>query len=128
MRWISSLCERPGPDGLWLSLSYLWDRAKASNGGYRIHATRPKARRDTDGCLLDAHGHRVLRKDGSPVRDWSYKRAVLDGEERHPQADLLQRWEREGRVVIEVKGYGQQARWRVLEPYPINPIPCDKLA
>ena len=138
---------------LWLSLSYLWDRGKASNGGYRIHATRPKARRDTDGCLLDAHGHKVLRKDGLSVRDWRHKRAVLDGEERHPQADriptlsrpelhrmayggrpapdlsqfqnevsrlkkLLQRWERAGRVVIEVKGSGRHARWRVLEPYP----------
>ena len=138
---------------LWLSLAYVWDRAKASNGGYRIHATRPKARRDTDGCLLDAHGLRVLRKDGSPVRDWRHKRAVLDGEERHPQANrvpalsrlelhrmayggrpapalsqfqnevsrlrkLLKRWEREGRVVIEIEGHGRHARWRVLEPHP----------
>lgn len=137
---------------LWLSLAYVWDLAKASNGGYRIHATRPKARRDAQGCLLDMHGLRVLRRDGSPVRDWRHKRAVLDGEERHPQASrvpalsrlelhqmayggrpaparsqfqnelsrlkgLLQRWEREGRVVIEVEGHGRHARWRVLEPY-----------
>lgn len=74
---------------LWISLAYLWDQAKASNGGYRIHATRPKARRNAQGCLLDAHGHKVLRKNGSPVRDWRHRRAVLDGEERHPQADRV---------------------------------------
>ena len=71
---------------LWLGLAYLWDRAKATNGGHRIYATRPKARRDRDGGLLDAHGQRVLRKDGSPVRDWRHRRAVIEGDERHPHA------------------------------------------
>ena len=71
---------------LWLGLAYLWDQAKADNGGHRIYATRPRARRDRDGCLLDTHGRRVVRKDNSPVRDWRHRRAVLEGEERHPHA------------------------------------------
>ncbi len=74
---------------LWLGLAYLWDEAKMSNGGRRVYATRPKAKRDKDGCLIDAHGRRILRADGSLVRDWRHARAVLDGFERHPHADKV---------------------------------------
>ena len=34
---------------LWLSLAYLWDDAKARNGGFRVYATRPKALRNEQG-------------------------------------------------------------------------------
>ena len=74
---------------LWIGLAFYWDSAKTSNGGHRIHATRPKARRNRRGHLLDGQGCPILRKDGTPVRDWRHKRAVLEGEERHPQADRM---------------------------------------
>lgn len=74
---------------LWLGLAYYWDSAKAANGGHRIYATRPKARRDNKGRLLDANGRIILRKNGTPVRDWRHKRAVLEGKERHPQVNRM---------------------------------------
>lgn len=39
---------------LWLSPAYLWDAAKARNGSFRVYATRPKARRDVQGYLVEA--------------------------------------------------------------------------
>lgn len=89
---------------LWLSLAYLWDAAKARNGGFRVYATRPKARRDAQGYLVDAEGNLIVghpdnpfMKDGklswkpgnAPQRDWRHPRAVLEGKERHPQADKV---------------------------------------
>ena len=72
-----------------ISLSYLWDQAKAANGGHRIYATRPEARRDARGHLLDNSGN-VILSNGRPVRDWSDPRSVLTGRmERHPQADRV---------------------------------------
>ena len=80
----------------YLRLAYLWDRAKAQNGGRRIYATRPKVERARDGVLLDRTDRPVTRKDGRPVRDWSDARAVRlygpDGNplaERNPQADRV---------------------------------------
>ena len=89
---------------LWLSLAYLWDDAKARNGGFRVHATRPKALRNAQGYLVDVKdnmifGHpdnplikagRLSWKPGTaPQRDWRHPQAVLVGEERHPQADKV---------------------------------------
>ena len=89
---------------LWLSLAYLWDDAKARNGGHRIYATRPKALRNAQGFLIDAKGNLVFGhpdnpfnragklywKPGStPQRDWRHPQAVLAGEERHPHADKV---------------------------------------
>ena len=72
-----------------ISLSYLWDQAKAANGGHRIYATRPEARRDARGHLLDNAGTVILSR-GRPVTDWSDPRSVLTGRlERHPQADRV---------------------------------------
>ena len=80
----------------YLRLAYLWDRAKAQNGGRRIYATRPKVERARDGVLIGRDGRPVTRKDGRPVRDWSDARAVRlygpNGEpltERNPQADRV---------------------------------------
>ena len=79
-----------------LRLAYLWDHAKAKNGGRRIYATRPKVQRDRDGVLIDRDGRPVQRRDGRPVRDWSDSRAVQlygsSGEllsERNPAADRV---------------------------------------
>ena len=96
-----------------VGLAYLWDRAKARNGGYRIYATRPKARRTEAGHLVDARGDVVTaraaspqrRRDGTlywppgnvPVSDWRHPAAVIDGVERHPRADLVPPLTREGR-------------------------------
>ncbi len=89
---------------LWLSLAYLWDDAKARNGGFRVYATRPKALRNEQGHLVDVKGNVILGhpanpfakagklswKPGStPQRDWRHPQAVLAGEERHPQADKV---------------------------------------
>ena len=94
----------PAFDGA-LTLATLWDRAKMANGGRRIHATRPKALRDAQGFLTRADGSRILghkndpvtakdrrlvwRHGNAPQRDWRHPEAVLDGEERHPQADKV---------------------------------------
>lgn len=85
-----------------LCLAWLWDRAKANNGGFRIYATRPKALRDGEGRLVDAKGNVIAGADpklpaedrrkvprDKPARDWSDSRAVIVGEERHPQADRV---------------------------------------
>lgn len=79
----------------YLRLAYLWDDAKAKNGGHRIYATRPKVKRGRGGVLLDANGQPILKR-GQPVKDWSDPRAVLlyDAEgnpklERNPQADRV---------------------------------------
>ena len=91
---------------LWLSLAYLWDDAKAGNGGFRIYATRPEARRNKHGHLVTAKGDvvlghpenpfthkgKLLWKPGThPQTDWRHPQAVLIGQERHPQADKM-RW------------------------------------
>ena len=49
-----------------VGLAYLWDRAKAKNGGYRVYATRPKARRTADGHLLDADGNIITARTATP--------------------------------------------------------------
>ena len=80
----------------YLRLAYIWDAAKASNGGRRIYATRPAVKRGRDGVLLDTDGKPILRQGGAPVKDWSDRRAVMlygaDGLpilERNPQADRV---------------------------------------
>ena len=51
-----------------IGLAYLWDQAKAHNGGRRIYATRPKARRDANGHLLDRDGHVITARADAPRR------------------------------------------------------------
>ena len=79
-----------------LRMAYLWDAAKARNGGFRIHATRPAVKRGRGGVILDAEEKPVLKRGGEPVTDWSDVRAVLlynaQGKpivERNPQADKV---------------------------------------
>ena len=93
-----------------LSLAYRWDEAKARNGGFRIYAHRPKARRNGDGHLLDREDEVIMGAPGSPktgkngkphwpakgrdgsqvpMRDWRHPRAVIEGTERHPAADKV---------------------------------------
>ena len=89
---------------LWLSLAYLWDDAKARNGGFRVYATRPKALRNKQGYLIDVKGAVILghpsnpfgkagklswKPGNTPQRDWRHPQAILTGEERHPQADRV---------------------------------------
>ena len=89
---------------LWLSLAYLWDDAKARNGGFRVYASRPKALRNKQGYLIDVKGHAILghpdnpfakagklswKPGNAPQRDWRHPQAILAGEERHPQADRV---------------------------------------
>ena len=74
-----------------LALAYVWDRAKAANGGYRIYATQPDVRRDARGHLVDGDGravkaakHAPVERDGrriwpdgnAPVSDWRHPAAV----------------------------------------------------
>ena len=96
-----------------VGLAYLWDRAKARAGGYRIYSTRPKARRTADGYLLDVEGNIITARAAKPFRkqqgglvwpagnvpvsDWRHSRAVIEGVERHPRADLVPPLTREGR-------------------------------
>lgn len=89
----------------WFRLAYIWDAAKGRNGGRRVYATRPKARRDFRGRIMDAGGELVTvkqgapfrRKDGSltwpagdhPTTDARHPRAVIEGAERNPRADVV---------------------------------------
>ena len=69
-----------------IRLAYLWDEAKARNGGRRIYATRPVVAR------VGAPGSPLLGPDGKPLRDrrgavvtdWSDRRAVILGADGKP--------------------------------------------
>ena len=101
-----------------IGLAYLWDQVKAQNGGHRIYATRPKARRNAARHLLETNGNVITSRRGAPFRrrpgpgrqagwtwpngdvpvsDWRHPRAVLDGVERHPHADKIPTMTREAR-------------------------------
>ena len=89
----------------WLTLATFWDRMKASNGGRRIYATRPKALRDPQGRLRRADGSPILGHPQNPIRgknrraewkpgnapqgNWRHPEAVIVGEERNPAADRV---------------------------------------
>ena len=78
------------PWRIWIRLAYLWDDAKLSNYGHRIHATRPEVQRGPGGVILNSRGEPVLTKDGKRVRNWNHSRAVRTGNsERNPQADRV---------------------------------------
>lgn len=105
VRWdpliAAGVVSDPAFDGE-LTLAALWDEAKARNGGYRIHATRPKALRDGDGVLVDAAGNRLVGPDPAlpwrerkkvpadkPARSWADSRAIIVGDEPHPALDKV---------------------------------------
>ena len=106
---------------LWLSLSFLWDEAKRQNGGHRIYATRPRARRDEQGRLLDREGRVILAgpvrrllggrvsfpPGNLPVTDWRHPAAVIEGVERHPQADRVPALGRDGRRRLAFPSVGE---------------------
>ncbi|MDE0632521.1 MAG: hypothetical protein OXH73_13555 [Caldilineaceae bacterium] len=70
-----------------LGLAYLWDEAKRHNGGFRIHATRPQALRNSHGHIVDEAGGVKTERSGAPSTRWDHPQAVLTGlQERHPQA------------------------------------------
>lgn len=80
-----------------LGLAYLWDDAKARNGGYRIYATRPEVLRNEHGHIVDAAGT-VLMERKRPSTRWDHPGAVRTGrQERHPQADKVRVLTREER-------------------------------
>ena len=106
-----------------VGLAYYWDQAKLDNGGFRIYATRPRARRNEDGYLLDTCGELIrgsprgpqksrrtgkvyLPEGDHPQRDWRTPGAVLEGEERHPYADRVRVLHREARRRL---AYGPKA-------------------
>ena len=76
---------------------------KASNGGHRAYATRPRVERTADGVILDRKSRPVIRRNGRPVKDWSDPRACpiyTDGRpllERHPKADRVPVLDKEAR-------------------------------
>ena len=87
----------------WVRLTYLWDKAKQSNGGHRIYATIPEVLRNTDGFLVDAKEQVILtgdlypskagwkcRKGEMPQTAWYHPLAVQTGKQvRNPQADKV---------------------------------------
>ncbi len=96
------------------------------DGRFRIYATRPKARRNEEGYLLNDRGEVILghpsglrknRKIGKPFlppgnapqRDWRTPGAVLEGEERHPQADKVRVLHRDARRHL-VYGYKESSK------------------
>ena len=63
-----------------IRLAYLWDEAKARNGGRRIYATRPAVQRARDGVLIG--------RDGRPAAD---RVPVLGPDDLRRPADDLRR-------------------------------------
>ncbi len=102
--WIADGTHSDPAFDLRLSLAWLWDSVKASNGGHRVYATRPRVERTADGVILDRNGRPVIRRNGRPVKDWSDPRAcpiyTTDGRpllERHPEADRVPVLDKEAR-------------------------------
>ena len=94
--WIADGTHSDPAFDLRLSLAWLWDSVKASNGGHRVYATRPRVERTADGVILDRNSRPVIRRNGRPVKDWSDPRAcpiyTPEGRqliERHPKADRV---------------------------------------
>ena len=92
--WIADGTHSDPAFDLRLSLAWLWDSVKASNGGHRVYGTRPRVERTADGVILDRKSRPVIRRNGRPVKDWSDPRAcpiyTPEGRpllERHPEAD-----------------------------------------
>ena len=99
-RLIAAIADSDPALDVVIGLACMWDKAKTANGLRRVYATRPAARRNADGHLLDSAGAVITsrgdgarrREDGSiffadgdkPVSDWRHPRAVLDGFERNP--------------------------------------------
>ena len=93
-----------------LGLAYLWDDAKARNGGYRIYATRPEVLRNTHGYIVDAAGN-VIMERGRPATRWNHPKAVRTGrQERNPQADKVRVLSREERRRLAYGVAGQKKR------------------
>ena len=94
--WIADGTHSDPAFDLRLSLAWLWDSVKASNGGHRVYATRPRVKRTPDGVILDRNDRPVIRRNGRPVKNWSDRRAcpiyTPEGRpeiERHPEADRV---------------------------------------
>ena len=94
--WIADGTHSDPAFDLRLSLAWLWDSVKASNGGHRVYATRPRVKRTADGVILDRNDRPVIRRNGRPVKNWSDPRAcpiyTPEGRpeiERHPEADRV---------------------------------------
>ena len=85
----------PAFDGA-VTLATLWDKAKASNNGNRIYATRPAVLRDDQGFITRADSQRIIQH-GQPVKNWRHPQAVHIGIERHPQADKVPLLDRDDR-------------------------------
>ena len=74
----------------WIRLAYLWDTAKAANGGKRVYDTRPEVLRTEDGTIIDQHGRPVIDQHGKPVKKWNDSRAILTGHrEPNPSAERV---------------------------------------
>ena len=126
-----------------LGLAYLWDDAKARNGGFRIYAHRPEVLRDDNGFITQADGQRIMHR-GQPVKDWQHPQAdrvvVLSRDDRRRLAygskrpankgvanrerdttdRMLVAMEKAGRVVIERNATCQRTGkrgWRILEVF-----------
>ena len=63
----------------YLALCFEWDRYGSRNGKL-ILPTRPIAKRDTQGRILDAQGRIITGADGVPVKSPYDRRAILTGE------------------------------------------------
>ena len=94
--WIADGTHSDPAFDLRLSLAWLWDSVKASNGGHRVYATRPRVKRTADGVILDRNDRPVIRRNGRPVKNWSDRRAcpiyTPEGRpeiERHPEANRV---------------------------------------
>ena len=67
-----------------IRLAYVWDAAKARNGGARIYASRPRFDRGPDGVLLGVDGRPLRDRRGALVSNWRDPRAVPLGADGHP--------------------------------------------
>lgn len=107
-----------------IGLAYLWDRAKARNGGRRVYATRPRVRRNHAGALVDRNGDVITSSRGAPrlqpgtgqpiwdrgdvpVTNWQHPAAVYEGTERHPAAGRVELLTRARRRKLVFPNRGQ---------------------
>ena len=67
-----------------LRLAYVWDKAKATNNGARIYATRPVVARGPGGVILGADDKPLRDRRRAVVTDWSDRRAVRLGADGKP--------------------------------------------
>ena len=91
-----------------IGLAYIWDEAKARNGGHRIRATQPEVLRDPQRNIINGRGEQVPERSGKLSKNWNHPDAIPTGRHvRHPHANKVRVLTREDRRRL---AYGPETR------------------